>query len=93
MFYALTFPLIFYKDFVREHQYGMATQNFAQWFGQQMIGLLVSTLLFGLLLAALYAVFRRAPRTWWIWGSHPRARFSKPETFSQMTNFGRKRFT
>lgn len=69
VFYVLTFPLNFYQDFFREHQYGMATQNFAQWFGQQMIGLLVSTFFFGLLLAALYAVFRRAPRTWWLWGS------------------------
>ena len=58
--YAFSFPLLIYQDFFREHQYGMATQNFGQWFGQQMIGLAVSTVFLTLLLMALYVVFRRA---------------------------------
>ena len=32
---VLTFPLTFYTDFIREHQYGMATQSFGPWFGDQ----------------------------------------------------------
>ena len=67
--YVLYFPLALYRDFFREHQYGMATQSFLPWFGEQMIGLLVSVVGLVLLLMALYAVFRRAPRTWWLWGS------------------------
>ena len=67
--YGLGFPLLVYESFFREHQYGMANQTFSPWFGQQMEGLAVNLIIFTLLLVALYAVFRRAPRTWWLWGS------------------------
>ncbi len=67
--WALSFPLLVYQDFFREHQYGMATQNFGQWFGDQAKAVALSTIFFPLVVAALYAVFRRAPRTWWLWGS------------------------
>ena len=66
---ALSFPLTVYEDFLREHQYNMATQNFGQWFLDYLKGFLISLILGPLVLAALYAVFRRAPRTWWLWGS------------------------
>jgi STE24 endopeptidase len=67
--YVLSFPLNLYEHFFREHQYGLATQSFLPWFGEQLI-LLGVTLIGGtLLLIVLYAVFRRAPRTWWIWGA------------------------
>ena len=66
---ALSFPLSVYQDFYREHQYGMANQNFAQWFGDQMKGLFITLIALPIVLIALYAIFRKAPRTWWIWGS------------------------
>src|SRR5438093_2626918 len=66
--YVLSFPLNLYQNLDREHQYGLATQSFLPWFGEQLIGLGVTLIGGTLLLIALYAVFRRAPRTWWIWG-------------------------
>lgn len=66
---VLSFPLTVYQGFFREHQYGLATQTFGPWFKEQLIGLGVGVVLLGLLLTVLYAVFRRAPRTWWLWGS------------------------
>ncbi|HYK81505.1 MAG TPA: M48 family metalloprotease [Gemmatimonadales bacterium] len=66
---VLTFPLTVYEQFVREHQYGLATQTFGPWLGDQLKGLAVSAVLGSLLVIAVYAVIRRAPRTWWIWGS------------------------
>jgi len=65
---VLTFPLNVYQGFFREHQYDLATQTFPQWMRDQFVGLAVSLVLFPLLLVALYAVFRKAPRTWWLWG-------------------------
>jgi STE24 endopeptidase len=65
----LGFPLTVYQGFVREHQYGLATQTLPQWLRDQLIGLGVALLLVPLLLVALYGVFRRAPKTWWLWGS------------------------
>ena len=67
--YLLSFPLNLYEHFYREHRYGLATQSFLLWFGEQLIGLGVTLIAGTLLLIALYAVFRRASRTWWIWGA------------------------
>jgi STE24 endopeptidase len=69
MTWALSFPLNLYQNFFREHQYGMATQNFAQWFREQSIGLALLLVLGTILLVAFYAVCRRAPRTWPVWGT------------------------
>lgn len=66
---VLAFPLVLYERFFREHKYGLATQSFAPWFGEQMKALLVEMVALSVLLIALYAVFRRAPRTWWLWGT------------------------
>jgi len=65
----LGFPLNAYEHFFREHAYGMATQNFGQWFREQMIYLILNLIVTSLLLIGLYAVFRRAPRSWWVWGT------------------------
>src|SRR5256714_7239415 len=67
--YVLGFPLHVYEHFFREHAYGMATQNFGQWIGEQMKFIVVNLIVTSLLLVGLYAVFRRAPRTWWVWGT------------------------
>ncbi len=65
----LSFPLTIYQDFYREHQYGMATQTFALWMGDQCKTLLFILILGPPALVIFYAVFRRAPRTWPIWGT------------------------
>jgi STE24 endopeptidase len=65
----LTFPLTVYEDYFREHKYGLATQTFGPWMGDQMKGLGVGLVLGGLLAMLLFGVVRRLPRTWWIWGA------------------------
>ncbi len=67
--YALSFPLNLYENFFREHQYGLATQSFAPWFREQLLGLALALVGGTLLVVVLYAVFPRAPRTWWLWGA------------------------
>ena len=67
--FVLLFPLTFYEGYVREHQYGLATQTFGPWLGDQAKGLGISVVFGGLFVVVLYAVLRRASRTWWIWGS------------------------
>jgi STE24 endopeptidase len=66
---VLSFPLGIYTDYFREHQYGLATQTFGPWLGDQLKGLAVGLVLVGLALTALYTVVRKTPRTWWIWGA------------------------
>lgn len=65
----LALPLAWYAGFFREHQYGMATQTLAEWLGDQGKGLAAAMILGALFLSLLYWVFRRAPRTWWVWGT------------------------
>lgn len=67
--FVLGFPMEFYQNFVREHAYGLATQNFGAWMGDEMKGLLIAVVANALFLSALYTVFRRAPRLWWAWGT------------------------
>jgi len=67
--YVLSFPLNVYEHFFREHQYGLATQGFPAWFQEQLIGLGITIIGGTIFLIVLYAVFRRAPKTWWIWGT------------------------
>jgi STE24 endopeptidase len=69
LIYVLSFPLNLYEHFFREHQYGLATQTFAAWFREQLIGLGIMLIGGTIVLIVLYAVFRRAPKTWWIWGT------------------------
>ncbi|MBA2241640.1 MAG: M48 family metalloprotease, partial [Chthoniobacterales bacterium] len=49
--------------------YGLATQTFGAWFREQLVGLAVGLVAFTILLIILYAVFRRAPKSWWLWGT------------------------
>ena len=65
----LTAPIVIYEGYIREHQYGLATQTFGPWLGDQMKGLAVSAILGGALVVALFAIVRKLPRTWWIWGA------------------------
>jgi STE24 endopeptidase len=67
--YVLMFPLNLYQNFFREHQYDMATQSFTPWFQEQLLDLVLSLVGATLLVVVLYIVFRRAPRTWWVWGT------------------------
>ena len=66
---AMTFPLTVYESFIREHAYGLSNQNFAQWFGDFGTGFAVNLVITTILITIIYAVIRRAPRTWWIWGT------------------------
>jgi Zn-dependent protease with chaperone function len=66
---VLSFPLSLYADFFREHRYGLSNQTFAAWMKDQVTALGVGLILGAAGLTALYAVFRRAPRRWWIGGA------------------------
>ena len=67
--YFLLYPWNLYTAYIREHQYGLATQGFGSWMGDEIKALLVTLILGGLVTMALYGVARRLPRTWHIWGA------------------------
>ncbi len=67
--WVLSLPWAIYTGFVREKQYDLLDQGFGAWFGEQMIGLGLSLLVAPLIIAVIYLVIRKAPRTWWLWGT------------------------
>jgi len=67
--YALTFPLTVYEGYFREHHYGLATQTFAPWCRDQLVGLAVGTVLGAIGVTILFAIVRRLGTRWWIWGA------------------------
>jgi STE24 endopeptidase len=67
--YVLGFPLAIYEGYVREHQYGLATQSFGPWLGDEAKSLLLNILLGGLAVMLLFAIARKLRNSWWLWGS------------------------
>lgn len=66
---ALSFPYTKYVSFDREHEFGLSNQTYDEWFNEYLTGGAVGLMLGGIFLTGLYAIIRRAPNTWWIWGA------------------------
>jgi STE24 endopeptidase len=66
---VLSFPLTVYDGYFREHKYGLSNQTFGAWMNDLLKGLGLGALLGGIVVVAVYTIFRRFPRTWWIWGT------------------------
>jgi STE24 endopeptidase len=71
----IVLPWTWYISFAREHAYGMSNQSLAAWSTDQAISLLLSLVAGALALAAIYAVIRRSPKRWWLWGTGVAAAF------------------
>ncbi len=67
--FVISLPFDIYAGFVREHQYGLATQTFAGWFGDALKSLMVSAILVPVVIALIYGAVRRAGDRWWVWAS------------------------
>ena len=66
---VLTLPWTIYSAFFREREYGLMSQTFGGWFGEQAISFALSLVIAPLVIVAIYAVIRRFPRGWWLWGT------------------------
>jgi STE24 endopeptidase len=65
----IVLPWTAYTGWWREKQYGLMNLSLGGWLGEQAIGLAVGVVATAILLAIVYSVIRKAPRTWWLWGS------------------------
>jgi len=66
---VLTLPWAIYQSWWRETQYGLTEQPLSGWLGEAALDAAISTVLFGVLIVALYFIIRRAGRMWWAWGA------------------------
>ena len=64
--FALTLPWSYYEGFVREHQYGLSTQDFGGWMRDTLVDLAVDLVIGPAVLATLYAGVRRLGERWWV---------------------------
>lgn len=64
-----TLPFDVYREFFREHAYGLANQAFLPWLADHLLMSAVGMLGGVLFLSLLAVILRRAGRNWWIWGS------------------------
>lgn len=65
----LTLPWNLYEGYFREQQYGLSNMSLGAWLGEQATALGVELVLATLALVIIYAVMRKATRTWWLWGA------------------------
>jgi len=65
----LTLPWAIYAGFFREHQYGLSNQTFLQWLKEVGIALGVGVVTGAIFFIIIYAVIRKSPKRWWLWGS------------------------
>lgn len=63
----LALPWSIYTDWWRQHTYDLSSQPFGDFLAQGAITLLLTTLIGGLFLAAVYWLIRRTGRHWWLW--------------------------
>ena len=76
-FYALVFIILAfivglpssYYGFHLEQKYQLSNQNFSQWFGEQLKGLLVLFIIGVIAIEGIYLALKKAPRSWWIYVS------------------------
>ena len=59
--WLISLPWTIYTGFWRERQYDLLSQGFGAWLGETLTGLAISLATIPLLIAAIYALIRRAP--------------------------------
>lgn len=64
----LSLPWTLYTGWWRQLQYGLTSQPLAGWFEDWGKGLLVGLVMTVILFGVIYAVMRRSPKRWWLWG-------------------------
>jgi STE24 endopeptidase len=65
----LTFPLAYWQDFVREHEFGLSNLTHEAWLSEYAIGFAVNLVMTSVFLVALYGVIRRTGEVWWLWAT------------------------
>lgn len=64
----LILPWSAYEDWWRQKAYGLTDQAFGGWLGETLIMVVISLVMTTILVSGLYALMRKAPKTWWAWG-------------------------
>ena len=66
LYYAVSFPVSLYGNFLREHTFGLSRQTFATWAWDYTKGALINAAILLPLLILLYAFIRSDPVRWYL---------------------------
>lgn len=66
---VISFPFDCWVGFVREHAYGLSTQNFSHWFTEYLQGAAINLVIGSIAIVLLYLIIAATKQTWWIWGT------------------------
>jgi STE24 endopeptidase len=64
----LELPWEAYAEWWRERAYGLTSRPFLGWLTEELAKSLIYGLVMVVFLLGLYALIRRAPKRWWLWG-------------------------
>lgn len=67
--YVIDFPLSYYQDFVRPHEYGLSNQTFAKWISDSLKSLMVVLIIGILFLWIPFLLLKKSPKRWWLYTS------------------------
>ncbi|HZF95913.1 MAG TPA: M48 family metallopeptidase [Allosphingosinicella sp.] len=65
----IVLPWTIYTGWWRDKHYGLMNLSIGGWAAEQAIGLAIGIATTAILLAIVYTVIRKAPRSWWLWAS------------------------
>jgi STE24 endopeptidase len=68
-FVVLELPLEYYSSFRLPHHYGQSTQTLGGWVRDQLLGLMVATLIGLPVLEGVYLLLRISGPVWWLWAA------------------------
>lgn len=66
---VISFGWDYWVGFVRQHDYGLSTQDFGHWFTEYMQGVGLNLVIGSIAIGLLYLIIAVAKKTWWIWGT------------------------
>jgi STE24 endopeptidase len=67
--WTMTLPWSIYTEFFREKQYDLMDLSFGAWIGEALTSFVITLIVVPFVIVAIYAVIRRAPKTWWLWAT------------------------
>ena len=67
--YLLNLPFSIYRSFIVESDYGFMSQTFIQWWGEDLLGLLISMIILIIPVWFLYELINKHKKKWWLYFS------------------------
>lgn len=61
----IMFPLVLYRSFIVEHQFGLSSEKFGPWLADMIKSDILGFVVFAVLLEAFYLFLRHFPGLWW----------------------------